>query len=269
MGTMAPPARPGARVAAALACLALGAVARPAAAEECIKSWRLDVDLPLDGSRVPPNARPRVRVYETCASFTGGPRPEVRLVTAAGAAVATRPVALPRWYFELVPAAPLSPGRYRLEARRTQAPDRLGPWERVATFEVAGAAEGRAPTFTGVERGESDLVEGTVFLSPCQGERGHLVRTRLDFARARLARPHAEVLYFLEGRRDGVGAWQVINDFRPSGDGALARYEWTQQRGYGERWQYRLRARDLAGHETIGERTLVVRHPPSPPRTRR
>jgi hypothetical protein len=257
------------RLAAALACVALGLAAGPAAADECVKSWRLDVDLPRDGSRVPPNARPRVRVYQTCASFSGGPRPEVRLVTATGAAVATRTVALPRWFVELHAATPLAPGAYRLEARRTQSPDRLGPWERVAAFAVAGAAEGRAPTFAGIERGESDLVEGTVFLSPCHAERGHLVRTRLDFARARLARPHAEVLYFLDGRREGEGAWQVVNDFRPPPDGPLARYEWTQQHAYGERWQYRLRARDVAGHETIGERTLVVRHPPSPPRKRR
>jgi hypothetical protein len=266
---MARPLRFTAPAAAALACFALVAAGRPAAADECIKSWRLDLDLPQEGSRVPPNVRPRVRVYQTCASFTGGPRPEARLVTAAGVPVAARPVELPRWYVELVPAAPLAPGSYRVEARRTQAPDRLGPWERVAAFEVAGRVEGRAPAFAGVERGESDLVEGTVFLSPCHAERGHLVRTRLDFVRARVARAHAEVLYFLEGRRDAESAWRAVDDFRPRAGGDPARFGWTQQHGYGERWQYRLRARDIAGNETIGERTLVVRHPPSPPRKRR
>jgi hypothetical protein len=257
------------RPAAVLVCLACLAASRSAAAEECIKSWRLDVDQPLDGARVPPNARPRVRVYQSCASFSGGPRPELRLVTEAGAVVPARPLELPRWLVERVPAAPLPAGRYRLEARRTQAPDRLGPWERVAGFEVAGPAAARAPAFAGIARGETDLVEGTVFLSPCQGERGHLVRTRLELARARTARPHAEVLYLLEGRPEGAGAYEVINDFRPAPGPEPARYEWQQQRGYGERWQYRLRARDLAGNETIGERTLVVRHPPAPPRKRR
>jgi hypothetical protein len=257
------------RAAAVLVGLAVVAAGRTAAAEECIKSWRLDVDRPLEGSRVPPNARPRVRVYESCASFSGGPRPEARLVTDTRSAVATRAVELPRWYVELVPAAPLAAGRYRLEVRRTQAPDRLGPWERAAGFEVTGRAEARAPAFAGIERGESDLVEGTIFLSPCHAQRGHLVRTRLDFGRARQARPHAEVLYFLEGRLEGAGAYQVIDDFRPPAGADPARFEWKQQRGYGERWQYRLRARDIAGNETVGERTLVVRHPPSPPRQRR
>jgi hypothetical protein len=92
---------------------------------------------------------------------------------------------------------------------------------------------------------------------------------RLVFPRARQARPHAEILYLLEGRRDGAGDWQIIDDLRPAAGGDRARFEWTQQRGYGERWEYRMRARDLAGREAIGARTVTVRNPPAPPRPKR
>ncbi|HEY3352749.1 MAG TPA: hypothetical protein VGQ83_05845 [Polyangia bacterium] len=246
--------------------LALAAAA-PAAAEECVRSWQLSVDLPRAGARVPPDARPRVRIHEGCAAFQGGPRPEVRLVTAAAVPVATAPAALPRWFVELVPARPLAPGRYRVEGRRTASPERLGPWEALVSFAVTGAAEERAPGFAGIDSAAAVIVEGTVFLSPCQAERGPLVRTRLAFARARHARPHAELLYSLEGRRDGAGAWQVLDDLRPppGAAGARASFEWTSQRNYGETWEYRLRVRDHAGREATGARTATVRNPPAPP----
>ncbi|MBI5533384.1 MAG: hypothetical protein HY898_11760 [Deltaproteobacteria bacterium] len=242
-------------------------VASPAFADECTQGWVSSLDVPRDGATVRPGAHFRVLEYWGCSPVSGGPKHQYRLQNGSGAEIPFRTDAWADHYLELVPEPTVAQGDLQLEVRRPVDKTTLGPFEKLARVQVAGTPDTMPPIFQGLSDGKSEAIEGSVMLSPCQAIPGWQLQTRLRFAQATDAGSHHdELIYLLERARPGADTWERVTTLRPTPQGEWMTFSWKDERGWGESWVYRMHVRDMAGHETIGAKTVAIRNPELPTR---
>lgn len=241
--------------------------ASPAFADECTQGWVASLDVPRDGATVRPGAHFRVLEYWGCSPVDGGPKHQYRLQTGSGAEIPFRTVAWAEHYLELAPDPAIAEGEMQLEVRRPIDKTTLGPFEKLTRVRVAGTPDTTPPAFDGLSDGKAEAIEGSVRLSPCQAIPGWQLETHLRFAQATDAGSHHdELLYLLERARPGAETWERVTTLRPTPQGQWMTFSWKDERGWGESWVYRMHVRDMAGHETIGAKTVALRNPELPSR---
>lgn len=248
--------------------LVVGLGGAPAAADECASyGVRATIDGLADGDVVPANGRLRVGLFRSCGEPEGAVEHELRLVGPGGAAIEVDRVVWGASFVEVAPRGRLGPGRHRLEVRRPLGGANLGPWEALVEVEVGGADEQGGPRFAGIAEARARAVPGAIMLSPCEATTDWVIETSLSFETAVDDLPHDRLLYALDRRRGPAEAWQEVMVFRPEIEGAgRGRVAFTEDFGWSERWEYRIRVRDLGGYEVAGARTAAVTVPGRPKR---
>jgi hypothetical protein len=164
-------------------------------------------------------------------------------------------------WLEVTPAEAMKPGSWRLQARRPVSKTTLGPWETLVRVKVKKGLDVTFPRFEGIERAEARAVEGKVFRSRCEAETGWVVRTTFQLSAAEDddSSP-SELIYALDRRAKGESKWKRFRTFRPK----KLRFSFESERDWGEVWEYRVRVRDMAGNQTVGEKTAEVPTPEKP-----
>ncbi|MBI5501760.1 MAG: hypothetical protein HY907_16070 [Deltaproteobacteria bacterium] len=239
-----------------------------ARADECASNGPIAYsDVPRDGAAAPPNTRFRVLVAPGCGGVENGPEHQFRVIDPTGTEIPSHREPWARSLLELVPDADLPPGQVELQVRRPLSTDALGEWERLVRVRIAGERDEHAPAFAGIESGTATAERESVPLSPCEATEGDVVLTRLEFAAAADApRDHDELLYRLDRRHPGDATWDEWRTFRPTPDRETWFFSWStwEREAWAATWEYRIAARDIAGNETVGEKTVTVTAPPRP-----
>jgi hypothetical protein len=243
-------------------------LAAPAGSDECESYGPVaSIDAPKSGSQVPRNVHFRLGLYPTCGALEGGPQHRFRIVNQAGQEAESQRIRLTKFIFEIEPSQPLETGDWKLQVKRPEAQWSLGAWETLSRVKVARSSDRQAPKFAGISLAQADAVAGLVALSPCQVETDWVVSTRLYFLEAKDAgRQHDELLYFLDRKKPKDSRWTHHSTFRPHKEKTGMSFSFNTERAWEQTWQYRIRVRDLAGNETIGDKTFEVVHPARPDR---
>ena len=243
-----------------------GLVPASAAADQCAPAFvRASVSTPLPDQPVARSVHVRVDEHTGCGEALPSVDPEYRIVGPDGP-VSFRRMDDPLGAHRLVPTQPLPVGSVMVEARDPVSETEWGPWHEIRTLEVEDRMDAQAPRLAGITDASAEIVEGYIYVSPCEAARGPVVQTVLTFPLADDGpTPHDELLYALERSGDEGASWSLFRVFRPDlpapGQG---RFDWQDEHGWDQTWSYRIGVIDASGHRTTGSSVATVVAPSRP-----
>ncbi len=248
------------------AALLTGLVPATASADRCAPSFvRASVSTPLAGQPAARSVHVRVDERTRCGDTLPSVDPEYRIVGPDGP-LSFRRMDDPLGTHQLVPDAPLPVGSVTVEARDPISETEWGEWHALQTLDIEDRMDTQAPRLAGITDAGAEIVEGSIYISPCEAATGPVVETVLTFPLADDgSTPHDELLYTLERSGDDGASWSLFRVFRPDVPAAgQGRIDWQDEHGWDQTWSYRIAVVDASGHHTIGSSIATVVAPSRP-----